>query len=284
MRYLLIDNLELRQVLDSILITSSILVSFGLGFILYAYNNFQNKRDELEIKMITLSQKLRYYKELIYNVFQTDMWSRKEIIKEYDSSIKSGDWEKLKDLKNEHEFLRLYESFKFISDAYSNDIMSEAEHKYSHSELTKYKDYINQIWYSINCRTDIKKDLNLCFITGYEQNRIKRISELINKLDLIRKEAIPSIDQVAQLSGEVEADIVTPLLELSYQKEKPIDSIVKKLFWSLSTILIVGVGLPLLAMFCTAIFSIYLVGAIALLIFICLLGLIVLTGSYIDIF
>ncbi len=223
------------------------------------------------------------FRELIYQVFQTDLWKNKDVVKKYKASVQKCNEGEIKELIKENEFLKLYRSYLYISDKYSKEVFSEAKSIYSYKELNIYKKNANYIWYAINCRTDFKIEMNDNCFKDIDDFTLKKMKKNINKIGTGITYNNITLDLIADISGEIEVTVINPLADLTYSYEQPIDPIIKKLFAILALVLIFGVIFPLIFLLISSTITLYVAITAVSVMIICLLLMVFLTGEYLGI-
>jgi len=176
------SNMEFPTLFGSVITSASILVSVGLGFLIFEYTRYQNRKIDFLYQMRSFYPKFDAFRELIYQVFQTDLWKNKDVVKKYKASVQKCNEGEIKELIKENEFLKLYRSYLYISDKYSKEVFSEAKSIYSYKELNIYKKNANYIWYAINCRTDFKIEMNDNCFKDIDDFTLKKMKKNINKI------------------------------------------------------------------------------------------------------
>lgn len=272
--------MELTTLLNSIITAASVLVSVGLVFIIFTYSNYQNKKSDILLQMKSLYPSFNAFRELVYHVFQTNLWQNNEIIREF----KRANQEKAKELIKEYEFLSLYKCYKFISDTFSEEKINNSNKIFSYEEINKYKNCTNSIWYAINCRTDIQGQINGNWLPDIDDNRLRNIKQLIHKINPEYNNELISIDLIAEIAGEMEETIINSLSELAWLFEQPLQPKFKKLFWLFTSTLILGVAFPLVLILIPCILTFWTALFEVISIIVCLFLFIKLTASYIGIF
>jgi flagellar basal body-associated protein FliL len=180
----------------------------------------------LSNKIDSYMPKFNAYRALIDAVFMSvDLWKAKDVIKQYNFFKSSNKKEELKQLANTegNDFLSLYKAYQFISKEYQRDIMSESVHRMpSLNEIEQYKINANWIWYANDrMRNILVKQINsnaFNDVSEYEKERLQdSLSNLNNKCSTNYLIENLSIDLIAQISGDVECDILAPLIDLIIQ-------------------------------------------------------------------
>jgi hypothetical protein len=286
MKYKLKNKTEmnLQTILSSIIAAASTLIAVGFPFIIFIVANHNNKKEKLLLEMKLLYQKFKPFRELIYYAAQIDFWKNKNIIAEFRQAIQKGDIGRKDTLIKENCFLGLFQSYEFISNQYQNEIMRPNTRKiFTYNEIEEYKIHINNIWHKIDSRTDIIKEIDIdCFrkLDDYNFNRIKKV---MRKLETEYSTDAISINVIANIAGEIEVKVIDLLSDLALSYESPIGSIVKRLFWILTVTLIFGVILPLLLLILSSTYAFYATIVTAIIMIICFITIIILTGKYIGI-
>jgi hypothetical protein len=274
--------MDLNALFNSIITVNSSLVAVGIPFIIFIVANYNRKREQLLIQMKTYYSKFNAFKELIYYVFQIDFWKNKPVIRNYEIAVRTGNKEGVKTLINDYEFLSLYQSYKYISEQYVKDINDGPNKNFTYKEISKYKFHVNYIWYAIDCRTDFIKEIEsekFNEIDGYNSERINRS---IRKIGIEYPFESLSIEKIAYIAGDIEVSVIDPLCNLAWDYERPLESIVKKLFLILIISLIFGVIVPLLFMLFLSIYVFYVAIVSVFVLIICFVALIVITSKFIG--
>jgi hypothetical protein len=186
------------------------------------------EKDLLMQKIDRFRPKFNAYISLISAVFMNvDLWKNRDVIRLYKYSRLSEEKEKITNLRNDNEFLRLYDAFSFMNINYENMVVTETLHQMPTTsvEIEKYKDYTNCIWHSITCRNDIKRDINVDGFNQLSDYEEGRITECLSNLDEKYKSKTISIELIAQISGEVEEEVMAPISKLieKYEALKKVD-------------------------------------------------------------
>ena len=270
--------------LSSIITATSIMIAVGIPLIIYIVSNFNNRREKLLAEMKALYPKFNSFRELIYLVAMMDLWRNGDVIKKYKIAISKVDKNEVEGLINDNEFLSLYESYKYISDQFSADITNNYKRKYTHKELEIYQKHANKIWYSIDCRNDIIREINKDSFLKLNRFELDRIRKVISKIDLEFTTKEITIELIANIAGEMEVTIIDSLTDLAWYYERPLAPIVKKLYGIMAISVLFGVIIPLLLLTFSPIYTFYAVLVIVLVTIICFSALVLLTGKYIGLY
>jgi len=277
--------MNLDTFLGSIITATSILIAVGIPLIIYFVTEHKNKRERLLHEMKVLYPKLNLFRELIYRVSLVDFWKEKNVVREYNAAYRSQKKELMKDLNDKNEFLTLHSAYQSISKQYTDDVMSNSKRIFTYKELSKLQTYANIIWYSIDCRTDIIGKIDNNSFNELNSFDSEKIRKIISKIDTDYSTEIISIRTIASISGDMEVTVIDSLCDLAWDYERPLDSIVKKIYVILTISLAFCVIAPLfLLLFSYSCSIFYLSIIIVALMIICFVALIFYTGKYIEMF
>lgn len=265
------------SLLSSIITATSISIAVGFPFLIFITTNFKNRKEKLLYEMKTYFPKLNAFIELIYYISLTG------VVKNYDLLLRKARTEIEKEEIRNIEAYRFYKAVDYISRQYKNHNYNEYFHKrdYSFDEIKNYHLYSNAIWYDIDCRTDIVKELNLSQFDNlhpYEKERIQKTISLIRpkyKVDKI------TISLIASVAGGIETEVTSPLLYLTKKYEEPLPSLVRNLFHTLSFSILIGVVIPLLMLQFECLQKSWISIILIILITICYIFMVLLTSRYI---
>lgn len=269
--------MDINILLNSILTASSILVAVGFPFIIFIVTDYKNKKEKLLAEIITYYPKLNSFRKLIHNVFNTG------IIKNYDRKLLGAKSEKEKEEIEKNEAFPFFKAFKYISKKYSDDLTNDynINRLFSYEEVKKYQIYANSIWHDIDCRTDIKKELNNDRFENLEFYENKRIKEAIAEIDSKYLKSKLTIGVIATIAGDFEVETANDLAKKTWKYEKPIPKVVKLLFIVLTISVIFGVILPLILLQFPSLQFCLLIIAMVLAIILCFISVVLITGKYI---
>ena len=262
---------------------TAIMIGVGFPFILYLVTTYDKNRDQLFSEMKVFYPNIKAFTELVFEYFQLDIWNNRAILSKYIRALRKGDKKEINELKTEHDFLSLYDSFSFLSEEFRCEIMRGSKLIYTNNEIEEYHIHINRIWHSINCRSDIIKEINCHCFSSLPELRSNKIRALIKKIDQnILADSI-SMQLLANIAGVLEINVVEKLNYLTIKYERPINNIVNRLYGIMSISLVFGVIFPLLLILFSAT-NIFYLAVITISIFIaCSLALVIITGLYIGI-
>jgi hypothetical protein len=269
--------MDINILLNSILTASSILVAVGFPFIIFIVTDYKNKKEKLLAEIITYYPKLNSFRKLIHYVFNTG------IIKNYDRKLLSAKSEKEKEEIEKNEAFPIFNAFKYISKKYSDDLTNDynINRLFSYEEVKKYQICANSIWHDIDCRTDIKKELNndrFENLDSYEYNRIKETIAEINTKYLQPK---LTIGVIASIAGDFEVETANDLAKKTLKYEKPIPKVVKQIFAVLAVSVISGVILPLILLLVPLLQNCFLLIGMVALTILCFFSVVWITRKYI---
>ncbi len=275
--------MDLNALFNSIITVNSSLVAVGIPFIIFIVANYNRKREQLLTQMKTYYSKFNDFRELIYYVFQIDFWKNKTVIRNYEIAVRTGNKEGVKALINDNEFLSLYQSYKYISEQHVKDINYQPKGHFTHKDISEYKNHVNYLWHAIDCRTDIKKEIDSDKFKSIEGYNSERINRTIRKIGIEYPFESLSIEKITYIAGAIEVSVIDPLCNLAWDYERPLESIVKRLFWILVVTLIFGVIVPLLFLLFSSIYALYAAIVSVFVLIICFVAMIVLTGKFIGV-
>ncbi len=276
MNYIL-NNMEVYILLNSILTVSSILVAVGFPFTFFVVNDYKNKKEILVAQIKTYYPKLNSFRKLINLVYKSG------VIKDYDSEIIRAENNLEKKEVEKNEAYPFFKAFKYISKKYDDELTNKynINKLISYEEVLKYQIYANTIWYDIDCRTDIIKELNNDPFENLESYEKNRITEAIAEIDSKYQKNRLTIGVIALIAGDFEVEIANDLAKKTWEYEKPIPKVVKHLFIILTTAVLFGVILPLILLQFPAIQFCLLIMAMSISIILCFICIIWITGKYI---
>lgn len=264
-------------IFSSIITATSILIAVGFPFIIFLATNYKNRKERLLFEMKTYFPKLNAFRELIYYI------STAGIVKNYDWLIQKAKTETEKEEIRKNEAYRFYKAVDYISKKYTQDIESEFIHRkiFSFEETSNYQLYSNVIWYDINCRTDIVKKLNISRLEKLHPYEKDRIQNALSSIDPKYKVDKITIGLIAKVAGDIEAEVINPLSDLTKKHEEPIPSLVWNLFFTLLFSLVIGVIIPLLTLQFQYLQKCWISIILITLITICYIVMVFLMGRYI---
>ena len=271
------NKMEINALLNSILTSSSILVAVGFPFIIFIVTDYKNKNEKLYEEIKNFYPKLNSFRELIYLVFNTG------IIGDFDRELLREKSKLEKEKVKRNEAFQFFRALKYISNKYEEDLVRDdgINRYFSFKEVEKYKDHSNIIWYSIECRTDIKKELNNYRFENLEPVERDKIKEAIAKIDTKYLENKLTIDAIASIAGDFEVNTAIELARKTWEYEKPIPKAVKKLFIVLTVSVIFGVISPLVLLLLPVLQDCIFLFAIVLLTVFCFISVMLITKKYI---
>jgi len=180
----------------------------------------------LSNRIDALMPKFNAYRQLINVIFTiVDLWKNKEEIKRYNfykSEKNNVEVDKISQTEG-NNFLSLYRAYKFISDGYERDAMSESLHRIPKiSEIDQYKTSANWIWFTNDRMGNvIDSQLNLSSFTNLDGFAKERIQESLANFDdkYSTKYSMEelSFDLIANISGNVEIEVLDALVDLITQ-------------------------------------------------------------------
>lgn len=239
-------DLQLDTLLTSIITSASIIIAIGFPLIIYFVTSFESRRENLLQEIKANYPKFNLFRELIYTIYHSDLWENREIIKQYISCFNAGDKEKIRLLKSKYEFLSLFESLRYIGDNYAEELVRNMRPIFSFHEIEKYQKCANQIWYSLECRNGIVDEIRPTFYTELHISQKDKIRNIIGKISSGYNSREITFELIADISGEMEVETLEILHDLTWNYERPLDSISKQLFSIMSVSLIFGVIGPML--------------------------------------
>ena len=276
--------MNIESLLSSIISSSSIIIAIGFPLIIFLVSDYNNKKAKLLSQIKDVYPRLHAYKELVYYYSQIDFWNNNAVLSSYKKAIRKDNKNEIYKLLINNDFLSLFASMDFIANQYSKGTMHGIKNIHTKNEIEEYRIHINKIWYSINCRSDIKQTINIQSFTSLPDYELNKIRATINKIDAKVTTKPVSINLLARISGDIEMNVINKLCNLTRNYERPMHFFVKRLFWILSLSLIFGVVLPLLLLLISSIYTFYMAVAIVAIINLCLIALLILTGNYIGTF
>ncbi len=269
--------MEIDILLNSMLTVSSILSAVGFPFIIFIVADYNNKKEKLLTEIKAYYPKLNSFRKLIHLVYNTG------IIKDYDKEIIRAKSNLEKEEVEKNEAFPIFKAFKNISKKYCDDLTSEHNNNrlFSYEEVQKYKIYANTIWHDIDCRTDIKKQLNNDRFERLESYENNRITEAIAEIDSKYLKNILTIGVIASIAGDFEVKTANDLANKTLKYEKPIPKVVKILFIVLTISVLFGVILPLILLQFPGLQFCLLVVSMTISIIFCFIYIVGITGKYI---
>ena len=245
-------DLQLDTMLTSIITSASIIIAIGFPLIIYFVTSFENRKENLLLEIKSKYPKFDLFRELIHSIFSLDLWKNKEIIKKYNSYLNTDDKEKIKLIRSEYEFLSLYESLRYVRDNYVKETIRNVKPIFSFHDIEKYQKCANQIWHAIECRKGIIEEINPTFFSDLHEFQKDKIIKIIEKIDSNYINQDITFNLIADISGKIEIETLDILYDLTWNYERKLDPISKRLFMIMTVSLIFGViGPMLLLMFQT---------------------------------
>ncbi|UBM61356.1 hypothetical protein LA303_07950 [Candidatus Sulfidibacterium hydrothermale] len=269
--------MESNTILSSILTASSILVAVGFPFIIFIVTDYKNKKEKLIEEIKTYYPNLNSFRKLIYHVYNTG------VIKDFDRELLRAKTNVEKENVEKNDAFPFFRALKYISKKYEEDLANDnnINRYFGFKEVKKYQLYSNRIWHDIDCRTDIKKELNNNQFENLEPNEREKINEAIAEIDTKYLENKLTISVIASIAGDFEVNTANDLAKKTWIYEKPIPKTVKQLFIVLTVSVFFGVIFPLtLLIFPTLQHSFLLIGIVALTI-LCFISVVLITWKYI---
>lgn len=269
--------METNTLLNSILTASSILVAVGFPFIIFIVTDYKSKKEKLFEEIKTYYPKLNSFRKLIYHVFNTG------VVKDFDKELLGAKTNTEKENIENNEAFPFFRALKYFSKKYIDDITNDynINRYFMFEEVEKYQQYSNRIWHDIDCRSDIKTELNNKRFENLEPNERDKINEAIAEIDIKYLKSKLTIGVIAAIAGDFEVNAANDLAKKTRTYEKPIPKTVKQLFIILAISVLFGVIFPLtLLIFPTLQHCFLLIGMVAftILSFICV---VIITSKYI---
>ncbi len=267
--------MEKSTILSCVLTVSSILVAIGFPFIIFIVTDYKNKREKLLEEIKTYYPKLDSFRKLIYFVFNIG------IMENYDINLQRAKTEKEKQEIEKSEVYSFFSAFKYISERYSDDMMKRNSRIFSYGEVKRYKYYANAIYYYIDCRTNIKPQLNNKRFENLEFYESEHIRKAIAEMGAKYLGNKLTIDLIALIAGNFEVEIARSLVDKTRKYEKPIPKIVKHLFIVLTISILFGIILPLIFLQFPALQYCLFIMLMVFVIILCFSYIVLITGKYI---
>lgn len=269
--------MEINILLNSILTVSSILVAVGFPFIIFIVTDYKNKKEKLLAEIKAYYPKLNSFRKLIHLVYNTG------IIKDYDREIIRAKTNLEKEEVKKNEAFPFFKAFKYISKKYSDDLTNDynINRLFSYKKVQKYQIYANTIWHDIDCRTDIKKQLNNDRFENLESYENNRILEAIAEIDSKYLKNRLTIGVIASIAGDFVVETANDLAKKTWEYEKPIPKVVKLLFIVLTISVLFAVILPLILLQFPVLQFCLLIMTITISIILCFISIVLITGKYI---
>ena len=223
----IIDAQGIVLVLIGILATFVVVSNYAQ--VLTIKQDFENKITEIEqnckkqIETNTIDIEKRLKNKLILSnridAFMPKFNAYRKLINEVFTNV---DFWKNKDVINQYNFLSLYDAYKFISDGYRKDVTSESIHRIPKvSEIEQYKTNANWIWYTNTSKRYINSQLHLNSFTNLDEFAKRNIQECLEDFNgqYSTQYSIKefSIDLIAEISGNVEVEVLAPLVDFITQ-------------------------------------------------------------------
>ncbi len=269
--------METNTLLNSILTASSILVAVGFPFIIFIVANYKDKKEKLLNEIRTYYPKLNSFRKLIHYVFNTG------IIKNYDRELLQAKNDVDKERIKKNEAYPFFNALKYISKKYSDDLTNDynINRLFSFEEVRKYRDYASLIWHDIDCRKDIKKELNNDRFKNLESYEVDIIKETIAEIDSKYLKSRLTINVIASIAGDFEINTANELAKKTWKYERPIPKAVKQLFVVLAISVFFGVILPIILLqFPILQICLLSIGMVTIII-LCFVSVVLITGKYI---
>lgn len=263
--------------LNSLLTAASILVAIGFPFIIFLVSDYRNIKNKLLGEIKSLYPKLEAFNELIGIV---DNFG---IVKNFENELRRAKTDIEKKEVLESASYPLYKAFRYFSKLDSTFVTNEypIDDIHSFQEIERYKNYANVIYYSIDCRNDAKKEFNVGRfdeLTDYEKDQFFKAASKIKREYSERELGLGLISSVA---GDLEVEILKPLVWKTWQFERSIPKIIWKLFTVLTISLIFGLFSPLLLMLNTNWICLCLISILFGILIICFASIVVFTWDFI---
>jgi hypothetical protein len=268
--------MDFLTLVNSILTTSSILVAVGFPFLIFIVTDYKNKKEKLLAEIRTFYPKLNSFRKLIYHVYNTG------IVKDYSREMFCGRNHKEKEEIEKSDVFLLFKAFKYISEKYSEDLANTNTSRiFTFKEVKKYQTYANRIWYDIDCRTDIKQELNHHRLEDLEPYKNDEIRAVITNIGAKYLNTKLTIGVIASIAGDFEIETANELVEKTFRYEKPIPKVVKLLFFVLTISVLFGVLFPLLLLQFPTLQLYSFVIVMIFTIILCFISIVLITGKYI---
>ncbi len=241
-------DFDFKILLSSLITASSFTFAVSVPFIIFFVTDYKNKKDKLlqEIKLFT--PKLNAYIEFIYYIYNSDFWVKKENIKKYISAVNSNNKELINKLQDEDSSLSLFYSFYFFYKEYNYDNRYKV---YTYKELDNHRIRANWIWYyQSTSYHEFENLFNISALENFDTYSFKQIKRTLSIIDYREYQNIEKLnpDIIATISGDIEIDVIEPLLDLTWKFERPLNPVTTKIFRTSIITLLFGVILPLIIM------------------------------------
>lgn len=269
--------METNTLLNSILTASSILVAVGFPFIIFIVTDYKNKKEKLFEEIKTYYPKLNSFRKLIYHVFNTG------VIKDFDRELLRAKTNIEKENIEKNEAFPFFKALKYFNKKYGDDLTNDynINRYFKFEEVKIYQQYSNRIWHDIDCRTDIKKELNNNRFENLEPNEKDKINETIAEIDTKYLKSKLTIGVIAAIAGDFEVDTANDLAKKTWIYEKPIPKTVKQLFIVLTVSVIFGVIFPLTLLIFPILQHCFLLFGMVALTILCFISVVLITWKYI---
>jgi hypothetical protein len=269
--------METNTLLNSILTASSILVAVGFPFIIFIVTDYKNKKEKLFEEIKTYYPKLNSFRKLIYHVFNSG------IIKDLDRELLRAKTDKERGEVEKNEAFPFFRALKYINRKYSEDLTNDynINRYFKFEEVEKYQQYSNRIWHDIDCRTDIKKELNNNRFENLEPNKRDKINEAIAEIDTKYLKSKLTIGVISTIARDFEVDTANELAEKTWNYEKPIPKAVKQIFFILTVSVIFGVIFPLILLLFPILQHCFLLIIMVVLTILCFISVVLTARKYI---
>jgi hypothetical protein len=232
-----------NALLNTLLTAASILVAIGFPFIIFLVSDYRNIKNKLLGEIKSLYPKLEAFNALIGAV---DNFG---IVKNFENELRKAKTPLEKNEVLESASYPLYKAFRYFAKLNTQKAMFEYDDSiYSFQEIEKYNTYANSIWYCIDCRNDVKRELKIERFEELTEFEIEQFYKDISKIKREYSQREIGLGLISSVAGDLEVEILRPLAWKTFQYEKPIPKIVKRLFLVLTFSLIFGVLIPLILM------------------------------------
>lgn len=233
-----------NALLTSLLTAASILVAIGFPFVIFLVSEYRNAKSKLLGEIKIFYPKLEAFNALIGVV---DNFG---IVRNFESEYRGVKTDIEKKEVLESASYPLYKAFRYFGKLYSTSVTNEysIDDIHSFQEIEQYKKYVNSIWYCIDCRNDVKRELKIERFEELTDHEKEQFFNAVTKIKREYSERELGLGLISYVAGDLEVEILKPLVWKTFQFEKPIPKIVKRLFVVLTISLMFGVLIPLLLM------------------------------------
>lgn len=263
--------------LTSLLTAASTLVAIGFPFVIFLVSEYRNAKSKLLEEIKSFYPKMEAFNELISVVGSFG------IVRNFENDYRKAktDIEKKKVLENAS--YPLYKAFRYFSKLHSTFVTNEyyIDDIHSFQEIERYKIYANSVYYSIDCRNDAKKELNVDRFDELADYEKEQFFKAISKIKKEYSERELGLGLVSSVAGDLEVEVLKPLVWKTFQYEKPIPTIVKQLFVILTVSLIFGVVFPLFLMLIENLSCLYLIWVLFGIVILSFISVVVITARMI---